>query len=116
MTVALVTGANKGIGFAVVRTLGQRGFKVWLGARSDEFGRAAEARLRAEKIDVTFIQLDVTAMTSISSAAERVAASDGVLDDLTGFFCARGFERVTLDRRSWSCRDAHTHPSRSLQS
>lgn len=43
---ALVTGANKGIGFAAVEALAELGYRVWLGARSAERGQQAEAELR----------------------------------------------------------------------
>ena len=43
--VALVTGANKGIGFAIARQLGELGMRVYLGARDDDRGRAAELEL-----------------------------------------------------------------------
>ncbi|WP_428395766.1 SDR family NAD(P)-dependent oxidoreductase [Lichenicoccus sp.] len=45
-TNALVTGANKGIGLAIARQLGERGFAVWLGCRDADRGEAAAAGLR----------------------------------------------------------------------
>jgi NAD(P)-dependent dehydrogenase (short-subunit alcohol dehydrogenase family) len=52
MTVALVTGGNKGVGLATVRGLARRGVHVWLGARSTERGERAAASLRGEGLDV----------------------------------------------------------------
>lgn len=57
--VALVTGANRGIGFEVSRQLGARGYKVLMAARDTVKGQKAEKTLRAEGHDVEFYQLDV---------------------------------------------------------
>jgi NAD(P)-dependent dehydrogenase (short-subunit alcohol dehydrogenase family) len=54
--IALVTGANKGIGKAIVRGMARDGFTVFLGARDPEKGRAAVAELKTEG-DVRFVQL-----------------------------------------------------------
>jgi NAD(P)-dependent dehydrogenase (short-subunit alcohol dehydrogenase family) len=76
--VALVTGANKGIGFEVARAIAKAGYTVLLGARNPTSGREAEAILTGEHLDVRFVELDVTRMESISSAAGasgRISAS-----------------------------------------
>ncbi|MFM8438785.1 MAG: SDR family NAD(P)-dependent oxidoreductase, partial [Candidatus Kapaibacterium sp.] len=59
MLIALVTGANKGIGLETARQLAQRGMKVLLGARDVQRGMDAAARLRGEGLDVEFIELDM---------------------------------------------------------
>ena len=59
MTTAVVTGANKGLGLGVARALGGMGIRVWLGAREESRGRAAEAQLRACGIDAEYLALDV---------------------------------------------------------
>jgi NAD(P)-dependent dehydrogenase (short-subunit alcohol dehydrogenase family) len=82
VTVALVTGANKGVGLAVARTLAQQGVKTWLGARDEDRGRAAETALRAQGLDVEYLPLDVSDLASIAAAAARVAASTDALDIL----------------------------------
>ena len=82
MPVALVTGANKGVGFAVARLLGQRGVDVWIGARDSERGRAAVDAVAAEGIAATFVQLDVTEVDSIARAAARLEQEVGGLDIL----------------------------------
>jgi NAD(P)-dependent dehydrogenase (short-subunit alcohol dehydrogenase family) len=76
---ALVTGANRGIGLAVARGLGERGFRVLAGARDPERGEQAAAALRDAGHDVRAVVLDVTDATSVASA---LAAADGRLDVL----------------------------------
>jgi NAD(P)-dependent dehydrogenase (short-subunit alcohol dehydrogenase family) len=80
--VALVTGANKGIGLEVARELGKAGWIVLLGARNAERGRAAEAKLRAEKLDAHFVELDVIEPRTISLAASKIQEEFGRLDVL----------------------------------
>jgi NAD(P)-dependent dehydrogenase (short-subunit alcohol dehydrogenase family) len=80
--VALITGANKGIGLEVARQLGQLGVTVLLGARDPERGRAAEAALRAEGVTARALLLDVTDAASIETAAAEVEADPGRLDIL----------------------------------
>jgi len=81
-TIALVTGANKGIGREIARQLGGLGVTVWLGARDEVRGRAAEAELREGGADARFVQLDVTDPASVAAAAEVVDAEHGHLDVL----------------------------------
>jgi NAD(P)-dependent dehydrogenase (short-subunit alcohol dehydrogenase family) len=79
-TVALVTGANKGIGFEIVRGLASRGCAVLLGAR--DAGRREEAVRRLSDLDVTGIELDVTDPATIEAAAKTVEERFGRLDVL----------------------------------
>lgn len=78
---ALVTGANKGIGFETARQLAQQGFTVWLGARDQARGEAAEKEL-ADDGDARFVHLDVTDEDSIRAAAKRIGDETGALDVL----------------------------------
>ncbi|MFG2056798.1 SDR family oxidoreductase [Micromonospora sp. NPDC048930] len=80
--VALVTGANKGIGLATARQLGARGMTVLLGARDAGRGREAERALRAEGVDARFVPLDVTDEASAAAVAELVEREYGRLDVL----------------------------------
>jgi NAD(P)-dependent dehydrogenase (short-subunit alcohol dehydrogenase family) len=79
---ALITGANKSIGFETARQLGQLGYSIWLGARDEARGAEAERRLAAEGIDVRSISIDVTDDSSVARAAARVQSEDGKLDVL----------------------------------
>ena len=77
--VALVTGANRGIGFEICRQLGQRGYVVVLGSRDRERGEVAAARLRSEGLDIVGCQLDVAYGASVESAVERMRREHGRL-------------------------------------
>lgn len=77
---ALITGANKSIGFETARQLGLQGYHVWLGSRDAERGEAAAARLREEGINVRLATMDVTDAESIDAVAQRIAEQDGKLD------------------------------------
>jgi NAD(P)-dependent dehydrogenase (short-subunit alcohol dehydrogenase family) len=78
---ALVTGANKGIGFETARQLAQQGFTVWLGSRDEARGETAAKEL-AEDGDVRVVRLDVTDAESITAAAARIGDETGALDVL----------------------------------
>ena len=79
---ALITGANRGIGFETARQLAQKGFKVLVGARTEENGREAEAKLQAEGFDAEFVLLDVDDAKTHAAAAKDVAENYGKLDVL----------------------------------
>jgi len=81
-TTALVTGANKGLGREVARSLASRGLCVFLGSRDPERGSATEAELRADGLDVTMLALDVTDERSVTAAVTSIAAQAGRLDIL----------------------------------
>lgn len=81
-TTALVTGANKGIGYAIAEGLGSRGLRVLVGARSDDSREEAVGRLRAAGVDAHGVRLDVTSAESVAAAAEDVADRFGRLDVL----------------------------------
>jgi NAD(P)-dependent dehydrogenase (short-subunit alcohol dehydrogenase family) len=80
--VALVTGANRGIGFESCRQLARRGLRVLLSGRNEQTVRAAADALDAEGARVTPLVLDVGDPASIRSAAEAVLAEHGRLDVL----------------------------------
>ena len=60
--IAVVTGANRGIGFEICRQLAHLGIKVVLTARDEEKGREAARTLQNEGLDVVFYLLDVISM------------------------------------------------------
>lgn len=79
---ALITGANRGIGFETARQLGKQGIKVLVGARSEESGKEAEAKLKDEGFDAEFILLDVDDAETHKSAAKHIDENYGKLDIL----------------------------------
>jgi NAD(P)-dependent dehydrogenase (short-subunit alcohol dehydrogenase family) len=80
--VALITGANKGLGRETARQLGASGVTVLLGSRDLIRGEVAAADLAAEGIKVSPVQLDVTDVQSIEKAAEKIRQEFGLLDIL----------------------------------
>jgi NAD(P)-dependent dehydrogenase (short-subunit alcohol dehydrogenase family) len=77
MTVTLVTGANKGLGYETARRLIALGQTVYMGARDAERGEAAAATLGGR-----FVQLDVTDDASVEAALRTIAEREGRLDVL----------------------------------
>lgn len=78
----LVTGANKGIGFAIARALGAEGFRVAVGARDEARRDAAVQSLRDGGVDAFGVALDVTSDESVAAAARTIEAEAGRLDAL----------------------------------
>jgi len=99
MKSALVTGANKSIGFEVTRQLAQKGIYVYLGSRKLENGIAAVEKLRAEGLsNVEAIQLDVTNDESVKRARTEIGKKTNALDILinnAGIF--GGYPQGALD-------------------
>jgi NAD(P)-dependent dehydrogenase (short-subunit alcohol dehydrogenase family) len=105
MTLALITGANKGIGLETARQLAAKGIHVLIGARDVAKGEAAAQTLQAEGYKADFIALDVSNEASIKQAAQTVTDRYGSLDILVnnagihpeygqGIF---SFEQMSLD-------------------
>jgi NAD(P)-dependent dehydrogenase (short-subunit alcohol dehydrogenase family) len=80
--IALITGANKGLGRETARRLAAAGMTVLAGARDAGRGHAAAAELAADGADVRFLQLDVTDADSVKSAAAWIEETFGHLDVL----------------------------------
>jgi len=80
--VALITGANKGIGFETARQLGQLGITVLVAARDTTKATNAAEKLKAEGVDAQAIVLDVTKPADHKSAAESIEKQFGKLDIL----------------------------------
>ena len=80
--IALVTGANKGIGLQIARQLAEAGALVLLGARDADRGNTAVGGLASQGLKVSFIQLDICDAASAAAAAARIEAEHGRLDIL----------------------------------
>lgn len=78
--IALITGANKGIGFEVARQIARAGWTVLAAARNEELGKQAAAKLQAEGLDVHFILIDLDAQQTAATAAETVRKQFDKLD------------------------------------
>jgi len=75
MTITLITGANKGLGYESARRLIDLGHTVYIGARD-----AAKGATAAEALGAKFVQLDVTDDASVDAAADVIRAAEGHLD------------------------------------
>ncbi len=80
--IALVTGANRGIGFEIARQLAEKGVRVLLSGRRTEAVVEATRSLRSSGFDVEAVALDVTKSESIRAAAAGVGSRYGRLDIL----------------------------------
>jgi len=81
--VILVTGANTGIGYELVRLLAEKNHIVYIGARKETAGKEAQAKLHAEGFKtVKFVRIDVTDLETIQAAKETIDQAEGRLDVL----------------------------------
>lgn len=78
--IALITGANKGIGYEAARQLAAQGLTVLLGARDAERGNAAAESLRAKGADAHLIVIDLVSEDSLAQAVTQVDSQWGRLD------------------------------------
>ncbi|MGN5377392.1 SDR family oxidoreductase [Streptomyces lasalocidi] len=81
-TIALVTGANKGIGYEIAAGLGALGWSVGVGARDEERRASAVVKLLAVGVDAFGVPLDVTDDASVAAAAALIEDRAGRLDVL----------------------------------
>jgi len=82
MKIALVTGANKGIGREVARQLAAKGFHVFIGARNRSAGRKAADEIAKKGGKATFLEIDVSDNNSVAAAAREFAKASDHLDVL----------------------------------
>jgi len=83
MKTALITGANKGIGFETAKQLLQKGFYVYIGSRNLENGLQAVEKLRVLNLtNVEAIQIDVTDDNSVKNARTEIGKKTDILDVL----------------------------------
>src|SRR4051812_31330669 len=80
--IALITGANKGIGLETARQLAKQGITVLAGARDEAKANQAAAELRRQRLDAHGIVIDVNDEESIQKAADRIEREYGRLDIL----------------------------------
>nr|DAD25196.1 TPA_asm: hypothetical protein HUJ06_026660 [Nelumbo nucifera] len=92
-TIAVVTGANKGIGFAIVKQLAELGLTVILTSRDVSRGQQAVHSLRAQGLDVLFCQLDISDPASIDIFVSWLKEEFGGLDILVNN-AAVSFNRI----------------------
>lgn len=82
MSIALVTGGNRGLGLATARRLAQQGHEVIIGCRDDRAGVRAAEQLAGEGGNVAALALDVTDPETVATAANQVESRHGKLDIL----------------------------------
>lgn len=80
--IALITGANKGLGFETARQLGKQNIKILIGARDETRGGEAAEKLKNEGFEAEFVLLDVSDAQTHEAAAKYVEESCGKLDIL----------------------------------
>lgn len=99
--VALVTGANRGIGLEIARQLARRGLKVAIGARDPEKGNAAAATLKSEGLTVSVVRLDVdeeaAARRAVAEVTKAFGACDVLVNNSAVLIDKGGFEGSLLD-------------------
>ena len=103
--VALITGANKGLGLETGRQLGKLGYTVLLGSRDPLKGEVAARLLREEKIDARVVKLDVNKQHDIDAAAAMIekgwtknTTSETTLENLRATFEANLFAVLAVTK------------------
>lgn len=107
--IALVTGANKGIGFETARQLGQQGVSVIAAARNKENGVKAVEQLKAQGIDAEFLQLDVDNENDIQFAYAYISNKYGKLDILVNN------AGIQIESSNWGINTAETIDEKVLR-
>jgi NAD(P)-dependent dehydrogenase (short-subunit alcohol dehydrogenase family) len=90
MTITVITGANKGLGFETAKQLVAAGHTVYIGARNE-----TNAERAAKELDALPLLIDITDDASVQAAADRVAAAQGVVDVLVNNAGIAGFGKTT---------------------
>jgi len=99
MPIAVVTGANRGIGLETAQLLANRGYRVWLTGRDASQVDAAATDLRRKRLDVHGATLDVVSDASVAAFAERMAGEapiDALVNNAGASF--PGFDRDVAER------------------
>jgi NAD(P)-dependent dehydrogenase (short-subunit alcohol dehydrogenase family) len=105
--IALVTGANKGIGYEIARQLAERGVTVLLGARDEVRGKDAVASLAGRGIAVVPLRIDVTDASSVIDAASRIDRQYGRLDILVNNAGVGGFTGLPSEAAAADLREVY---------
>ena len=98
--IALITGANRGIGFETAKQLGEKGVTVVVAARKLSDAEQTAARLKTSGIDAYPVKLDVTSAEDRAAAAKYIDKTFGKLDILinnAGVASSQGFVPLTID-------------------
>ncbi|MEM9547839.1 MAG: SDR family oxidoreductase [Bacteroidota bacterium] len=80
--IALITGANKGLGFETARQLGAKGIKVLMTARKEDKGKNALETLKGEGLDVELLPLEITNENQVNALVQHIKKTYGKLDIL----------------------------------
>jgi NAD(P)-dependent dehydrogenase (short-subunit alcohol dehydrogenase family) len=107
--VALITGANKGIGFETAKQLGKEGVTIIAASRNKERGEKAVAALKAEGVDAEYLQLDVDKAADIQQAYDYVNNKYGKLDILVNN------AGIMIEEGDWATNTATTVKEETLQ-
>ena len=107
--VALISGANKGIGFETARQLGKLGFTVLLGSRDAMKGEVAARQLRGDGVDARVVKLDVRKQADIDAAAKMIEADYGKLDVLVN-------NAGVMEEKSWTVNTTSSTDMQKLRS
>jgi len=79
----LVSGSNTGIGYDLVKLLATKGHNVYLASRNETSGKEAQQKLKQDHgLDVKFVQLDITDVSSVHAARDTIDKAEGKLDVL----------------------------------
>ena len=108
--IALVTGANKGIGYQTALQLGKEGVTVIAASRNKERGIKAAEQLKAEGIDVEFLQLDVDNEAEINFAFDYIKNKYGKLDILVNN------AGIQIESKEWGINNTTTIDEKALRS
>jgi NAD(P)-dependent dehydrogenase (short-subunit alcohol dehydrogenase family) len=107
--IALITGANKGIGFETARQLGKEGVTIIAAARNKEKGTKAVEDLKAEGIDIEFLQLDVDNNADIRFAYDYINNKYGKLDILVNN------AGIQVESKEWAINNTDTISDEALR-
>jgi NAD(P)-dependent dehydrogenase (short-subunit alcohol dehydrogenase family) len=81
MRTALITGANKGLGYEIAAGLGARGYRIGVGSRDEARGAVAVKQLRDAGVDAFVVPLDVTGERSVAAAVQRLDRLDVLVNN-----------------------------------